>query len=295
MTKMTDSLYYQYNNVQLEYGSFKLPPVLIGTIFYMGQPLVDRSNPENFNEIKAKKRIDTQKSLAKQYNLPELVEISASTPKAMIKYLDFYLDNYPTPFVLGGNFDARIVGVEHLNERGIKPSEYIYNTISNLKNQKELEILTKFKLQSVVILILGSSNMTSTQRYAYITEKNQLNNISILEGLKKFGVERIWIDGGVIDLESLAHILETQQLISTSLRLPVGTAPSLFLFKFSSPKLNVKFHTHFRRASIMSFASWFSNFIFYGAIEDAKETFSSVYQAIEFKKILQAHNIKLLR
>ena len=292
---MTDILYHQYDNVRLEYGSFKLPPVLIGTLFYMGESFVDRGNPEIFNELKAKKRIDNQKSLAKQYKLPDLVEISASTPNAMIKYLDFYLDNYKTPFVLGGNLEARIAGVEHLNERGIKSSEYIYNTISNLKNQKELEILRKYKIQSVVVLILGSSNMSSTQRYNYITEKSQLNNISLIEGLKKIGIKRIWVDGGVVDLESLAHILETQQLISTSLRLPVGTAPSLFLFKFSSPKLNIKFHTRFRRASIMSFASWFSNFIFYGAIEDAKETFSSVYQAIEFKKILEEHNIKLLR
>ena len=292
---MTEILYYQYDTVKLEYGSFTLPPVLIGTIFYMGESFVDRSNPEIFNEEKAKKRIDNQKSLAKQYNIPDLIEISASTPNSMIRYLDFYIDNYKPPFILGGNLEARIAGVEYLNERGIKTSEYIYNTISNLKNQKEIEIINKYKIQSVVLLILGSSNMSSTQRFAFITEKNQLNNLSLIEGLKKIGIERIWVDGGVIDLESLAHIFETQQLISTSLRLPVGTAPSLFLFKFSSPKLNLKFHTRFRRASIMSFASWFSNFIFYGAIEDAKETFSSVYQAIEFKKILKEHNIKLLR
>ncbi|MFX0057331.1 MAG: hypothetical protein ACFE85_09110 [Candidatus Hodarchaeota archaeon] len=291
---MTELLYYQYNDIKLEYGSFQLPPVLIGTLFYMGESLVDRSNPEIFNEIKARRRIDHQKSLARQYNIPDLVEISANSPNAMTKYLDFYLDNYNPPFVLGGNFDARIAGVEYLSERGIKPEDYIYNTISNLKNQKEVEILKKFKIQSVVVLILGSSNMTSTQRYAYLTKKNQLDNKSIIEGLKDIGIKRIWVDGGVNDIESLAHILETQQLVSTSLKLPVGTAPSLFLFKFSSPKLNPKFHTRFRRASIMSFASWFSNFIFYGAIEDAKETFSSVYQARQFKKILKAHNIKLI-
>jgi hypothetical protein len=44
----------------------------------------------------------------------------------------------------------------------------------------------------------------------------------------------------------------------------------------------------------MFIASWFSNFIFYGAIEDAKETFASVYQAYELKKILKEHKIKLL-
>ena len=107
------------------------------------------------------------------------------------------------------------------------------------------------------------------------------------------GVKRIWIDGGVIDLESLSHILETQQLISTSLKLPVGTAPNLFLFKFSSPRLNIKFHTRYRRASIMFIASWFSNFIFYGAVEDAKECFASAFQTIAFKNISKAKNIKL--
>ena len=119
------------------------------------------------------------------------------------------------------------------------------------------------------------------------------NNISIIDGLKNLGVQRIWIDGGIINLESLAHVLETQQLISTALKHPVGTAPNLFLFQYSSPRLNTKYHTRYRRASIMFIATWFSNFIFYGAIEDAKESFSSAYQATEFKKIVKDRNLKL--
>ncbi|MFW9784133.1 MAG: hypothetical protein ACFFFB_17765, partial [Candidatus Heimdallarchaeota archaeon] len=112
---------------------------------------------------------------------------------------------------------------------------------------------------------------------------------------KSIGIEKIWVDGGVINLESLAHILETQQIISTALNLPVGTAPNLFLFQFSSPRLNLKFHTRFRRASIMFIVTWYSNFIFYGAIEDAKESFSSAYQSVQFKKIVNDRNIKLFK
>ena len=171
--------------------------------------------------------------------------------------------------------------------------DFIYNTISNLKNEQELEIFKKYKIKSCVVLILGSENMTSTQRFEYITGKNQPNNVSILDGLKKLGVEKIWIDGGIINLESLAHVLETQQLVSTALKLPVGTAPNLFLFQYSSPRLNIKFHTRYRRASIMFIATWVSNFIFYGAIEDAKESFSSAYQATEFKNIVKSRNLKL--
>ncbi|MDX1798084.1 MAG: hypothetical protein R3255_05500, partial [Candidatus Lokiarchaeia archaeon] len=126
-------------------------------------------------------------------------------------------------------------------------------------------------------------------------ERNQPNNLNLIEGLKQIGIERIWIDGGVINLESLAHILETQQLISKSLRLPVGTAPNLFLFQYSSPRLNVKFHTRYRRASIMFIVTWFSNFIFYGAIEDAQESFASAYQSLQFRDIVKSRNIKLFK
>jgi len=285
--------YYLYGDIKLGYGNFTLPPILIGTMFYQGQTLVDRKNEENFDEEKAVKRISTQKALAKKYKIPDLIEISAVTPKAMVKYLDFYFDKFEPPFVLGGTFEARVTGLEWLSENGIKPNEFIYNAVSNLKNKKEIELLQKNKITSAVVLILASTNMTSTQRYSYITENNQLGNTNIIDGLKKIGIEKIWVDGGVIDIESLAHILETQQLISSSLKLPVGTAPTLFLFAFSSPRLNIKYNTKARKASIMAIASWFSNFLFYGAIEDARECFASVYQAIELKKVMKKGNIKL--
>ena len=290
---MKEPQYYSYGDIKVGKGNFDLPPVLIGTMFYQNQTLIDRNNPEIFNTQKAKKRISNQISLSKKYKIPNLIEISATTPEAMVKYLEFYLDNFEPPFVLGGNLESRTAGIEYLWEQGFNPDQYIYNTISNLKNKQELEVIKKYKVKSAVVLILGSENMTSTQRFEYITAKNQPGNISLLEGLKNIGVGRIWIDGGVINLESLVHILETQVLIKTSLNLPVGTAPNLFLFQYSSPRLNKKFHTRYRRASVMSIASWVSNFIFYGAIEDATESFSSAYQSLAFKKIAKDRNMKL--
>ncbi len=292
---MTDSSYFSYGNIKLGKGSFDIPPILIGTIFYQNETIVDRRNPEVFNVQKAKKRINTHISLSEKYKIPSLIEISATTPNSMIKYLEFYLDHFTPPFVLGGNLESRIAGIEYLTEHGIKPDQYVYNTISNLKNKEEVELIHKYKIKSVVVLILGSENMTSTQRFAYLTEKNQPNNANIIDGLKALDVKKIWIDGGVINLESLAHILETQQLISTSLKLPVGTAPNLFLFQYSSPRLNIKYHTRYRRASIMFIVSWFSNFIFYGAIEDASESFASTFQSIEFRKLLKTRNIQLFK
>jgi len=290
---MSKNSFYSIGDIKLGFGDFNLPPLLIGTLFYQGQSFVDRKNPSLFNEEKAKKRIDTQIELAKQYKLPHLIEISASDPHSMSVYLKFYLDNYELPFVLGGTFEARVEGLQYLKDQGITSDDFIYNAISNLKNPKEVEVLKKYRIQNSVVLILGSNNMTATQRFTYLTEKSQPNNHSIISGLEKLGVKKMLVDGGVIDIESLAHILETQKIISKSLKYPVGTAAGLFLFKFSSPRLNIKYHTRYRRASIMAIASFFSNFIFYGAIEDAKECFASVYQARAFRKTLKDLNIKL--
>ncbi|MBY9006449.1 MAG: hypothetical protein KGD63_06795 [Candidatus Lokiarchaeota archaeon] len=284
---------FSYGDIKLGIGNFNLPPVLIGTIFYMGESIIDRKNPSLFSVEKAKKRIDTHKKIASQYKIPEMIEISASDSKSMIRYLEFYLDNYKPPFVLGGTFNARIAGIEYLNERGVKPAEYIYNSISNLKNLKELELIKNNNIESIIILILGSEAMTSTQRYNYLIKKEEPNSKNLIENIKDLGVKKIWIDGGVINLESLASILENHHLVSKSLDLPVGTAPNLFLFRYSSPRLNKKYHTRYRRASIMFISTWVSNFIFYGAIEDAIESFASTYQAFEFKKIIKNKNIKL--
>ena len=185
---MNESNYYSYGKIRLGRGNFDFPPVLIGTIFYQNQTIVDRKNTEIFNAQKAKKRIENQIALSEKYKVPNLVEITATTPEAMVRYLEFYLDHFDPPFVLGGNFESRVAGIVYLEESGINPDQYIYNTISNLKNKQELEIIRKYNIKSAVVLILGSENMTSTQRYEYITAKNQPNNESILNGLKNVGV-----------------------------------------------------------------------------------------------------------
>ncbi|MGV9173538.1 MAG: hypothetical protein ACOC35_13385 [Promethearchaeia archaeon] len=286
--------FYQYHDIRLERTGFFLPPILIGTIFYQGETLLDRKNPKNFSKEKAKKRIERHKSFAEQYKIPEMVEISATSSEAMKNYLEFYFNDYKPPIILGGNLEARIAGLEYLEEHGYKSSDYIYNSVTNLKNKKEIEVLKEFDLDSVVLLILGSDNMTSSQKYNYITKKRPLYNLSMIDSLHKLGIERIWIDGGVIGLESLVHNLELHQVVSSSLHLPVGTAPNNFLFKYASPRLNKKFHTRYRRASIMFIATLYSNFIFYGAIEDARESFTSAFQALEFNKIKKENNIKLM-
>ena len=66
---MGEQNYYLYKDIKLGYGNFDLPPILIGTLFYQGETIVDRSNPEIFDEEKAKKRIIGQITLSPEQQL----------------------------------------------------------------------------------------------------------------------------------------------------------------------------------------------------------------------------------
>jgi len=44
---MADITPYEYGNIKLGRGNFNLPPLLIGTMFYQGQTIVDRKDSEN--------------------------------------------------------------------------------------------------------------------------------------------------------------------------------------------------------------------------------------------------------
>ena len=68
---MDDAKYYIYGGIKLGRGNFDLPPVLIGTMFYQNQTLVDRKDPEIFDIQKAKKRIENQMTLSKKYKVPK--------------------------------------------------------------------------------------------------------------------------------------------------------------------------------------------------------------------------------
>ena len=45
---MTDCSPYLYGNIKLGRGNFELRPIMIGTLFYQGQTLIDRKNEEIF-------------------------------------------------------------------------------------------------------------------------------------------------------------------------------------------------------------------------------------------------------
>ncbi|MEJ2295536.1 MAG: hypothetical protein P8Y23_12325, partial [Candidatus Lokiarchaeota archaeon] len=136
---MSENTYYSIDNIKIGYGNFNLPPIMIGTLFYQGQTLIVRKNSSLFDSLKAKKRIDTQIELSKQYKLPNLIEISANEPNSMPLYLKFFLEHYEPPFVLGGTYEARIEGLRYLRDNEVDPKHFIYHAVSNLKNPSAVE------------------------------------------------------------------------------------------------------------------------------------------------------------
>ena len=66
---MENSEYYTYGNIKVERGQFNSTPILIGTIFYQNETILDRKNPEQLNNQKAIKRIEKHQSLSEKYKI----------------------------------------------------------------------------------------------------------------------------------------------------------------------------------------------------------------------------------
>ena len=59
--KMPENAFFEYDQLKLGAGNFDYPPILIGTMFYQNQRLLDPKDPTRYNRQKAIKRIQQQK------------------------------------------------------------------------------------------------------------------------------------------------------------------------------------------------------------------------------------------
>ncbi|HDI01205.1 MAG TPA: tetrahydromethanopterin S-methyltransferase subunit H, partial [Candidatus Bathyarchaeota archaeon] len=80
----------------------KNPTVLIGTIFYHGHKIVRDPNEGVFDVGRAEELIAMQEELSDRTGNPCMVDVLASSPRAMVRFLDFVADRTDRPILIDG-------------------------------------------------------------------------------------------------------------------------------------------------------------------------------------------------
>jgi len=280
---MVDAKTYIIDGVAFGGKQGENPTVLIGSIFYSGHHIVTDPNKGEFNKEKAKQYIKNFRDYSKKYRIPCALDVVAETPTAMIKFLDFAIDEFTGPIVLDGIYDARLRGIQHVKDRGVG-DRIIYDSI--WKNTKtELAALKDAGIKSAILFSYDIADSSSSKRFSVMTEGTK-KYPSLLKQAEQAGITQMLVDNVITHFDSVGDVIETNIMFKNMFKLPVGCGPaniSYYLAKFDKEMTTQEI----RDSSLIAILCLFSDFLLFGPIERAKTAFMSAYIGIGVKNSLK--------
>jgi len=259
------------------------PVVLIGSIFYSGHNLITDSENGDFNKEKAHQYIKNFMGFSKKYGIPSALDVVAETPKAMIKFLNFALEEFNGPIVLDGVYNARLTGTEHIKDLGVG-DRIIYDSI--WKNEEaELQALRDAGIKTAILFSYDIGDSSPMKRYSIMTEGTP-KYPSLLKQAERAGINQILVDNVITHFETIGDVIESNILFKNLFGVPVGCGPaniSYYLAKYDK-EMTTK---ELRDSSLIAVLCLFSDFLLFGPIERAKSAFMSAYIGIGIRNSLK--------
>ncbi|MFX0096714.1 MAG: tetrahydromethanopterin S-methyltransferase subunit H [Candidatus Hodarchaeota archaeon] len=206
----------------------QLPTVLIGSVFYNGMKQVRNHKKGIFDQDKIENYIRKAESLSEKTGNPHFLDVMASSPEAMINYLEFVSEITEIPFLIdGSNEDVRIAGTRYVNEAGLT-NRAIWNSISLETTRKELANLKKCGIKSAVLLAFNPLNFKPEGRVEVLR--------GLLELAERSGIENILVDTTVLDMPSIGFAGQAIRVVKEIYGLPSGCAPANATYMWKKKK-----------------------------------------------------------
>jgi len=249
------------------------PVVLIGSIFYYKHSIVVDESTGLFKKDEAERLIDIQSELSQKTGNPCMIDVVASTPEAMRRYLEYVSDKTDIPILLGGITDkVRIAGLEYIREAGIA-DRIVYNSVNPHSRSEELEAIAKAGVSASILLTFGPGIIGWKQRVE-AAERT-------IEKLRSYGIDKILVDTGVLDVPSLGSASMAIWSIKDRIGYPSGCGAHNAVASWR--RLRRSMGRKVRdvcgiSASILAVAAG-ADFILYGPIEYAKLVFPAIAMA----------------
>ncbi len=248
------------------------PTLLVGSMFYDRQKLVNDAAAGTFDRVAAKILLDLQKKWSETTGNPACLDIIASTPEAMRHYLDFAIEHFDGPLMVdGSNAEVKIAGIRHLSECGMN-QRAIYNSISPETVDSELEAIAACDIKTAVLLAVTSADFSAAAKIDLLTKTDGL-----ISKANDCGVKHCLVDPGVIDLPSIGTV---KAVIAAAKELGcfAGTAPHNAIGTWSG--LSTKLGADFKPAATAVLnalpVAWGADFVIYGPLSLAPVVFPAV-------------------
>lgn len=251
------------------------PTVLIGNIFYKGMPEVTDHEQGNFKTKPVLKWISAAEELSQKTGVPHFLDVMASHPAAMRRYVSFVAEKSSNAFLIDGSTpETRIAGLSAVRDQGLQ-SRALFNAISPQTTAQELEAIHDSKVKAAILMAQNDLDYSPRGRLAVL--KGLSDQKGLAETAKEAGVTKILVDTIVFDVPSIAYAVEAVRLVKQELGYPAGCSPAnaTFDWKLAQDKaLTPGFAAY--NASAHTIAQMYgANFLIYGPIKQARNIIPS--------------------
>ncbi|MGD2072197.1 MAG: hypothetical protein PVG65_01760 [Candidatus Thorarchaeota archaeon] len=194
------------------------PTVLVGGMFFTGQPIVESTKEGLFDKKMTKQWIDTGVLVSKETGHPLIIQAFGRTPRAMENHISWLAENYDGPFMFESvNMSARKRGIEYCDEVGLQ-NRAIFNSINLAMRDEEKEALKDSSLDMGVVLGWSPKATSLTERMETIK--------TMISEAKNLGIEKLVIDPATLPVGAGFGLeCRTTLAVKSELGLPTCLAP----------------------------------------------------------------------
>ncbi|MFW9866883.1 MAG: tetrahydromethanopterin S-methyltransferase subunit H [Candidatus Thorarchaeota archaeon] len=278
-----------YNIAGTEIGGqpWERSTVLIGSIFFAGDKVVQDPIKGIFDKAKVKDLLEKEEKIAKFTGNPRFIDVIGETTEALIRYIEFVASYTPIPIILDSpSQKVRIETIRHFADTELMP-RLIYNSIGIDHTDEELKCLKDCGVENAILLVFSMRAMKPLR-------KIELLETDLIQAAKSADIKNILVDTGVMDVASVSWASLAIRDIKERFGYPTGCAPANALYTWEKMKALGKISFQAAASSVLSITRLLgADFCLYGPIQNS----TWVYPAIASIDGLVAygHRMKGLR
>jgi len=249
----------------------QLPTFLIGSIFWLGQKIVQDANKGIFDEKEAEKIINIMQTQSDITSIPFGFDIVGTTEIAFEKYIDFIAKHSDAPFMIDAISPvARMAAAVNVKKMGLT-NRCIYDSVYTGVSEKEILNLKESGIESAIILADNQKNNSLDGKMAIAQEALAL--------AEKAGITKPLIDTAIPAFApDMGIAVRALPAMKEKYGHPVGIGSGNVVTTMGWVKANIakEFRPGCRTAtnSIMQIAG--ANYLMFGPAEQAEWVFPAV-------------------
>lgn len=204
-------------------GQSNVPCVLVGTIFYEGERILDDKSSGGFDRRKAESLVNTLDRLSDETGVPSMVDVYANSSNAMTDRIDFISDVTEMPFMIDStDVLVRLAGVCHVDEVGLS-GRAVYNSINVGVTDVEVASLSESDVDSAVVLAFNPARNNLLGRIGLLEDGGGMMDRGLLDVACDCGVKKPLVDTGVMPLgEGAGSAARSVLAVKSKFGLPTG-------------------------------------------------------------------------